>query len=608
MMKSMLFFTCCMLFSVLSTTAAEPKYIIAPLKKVTVYSTGAFMTHTASLSLPKGSSDWVIEGLCNTVDINSIQIKAPNTVTLLSQEFSNNFLITNEKKMRIQILEDSLANLERLIEKTDVELKNNQELLDVLKSNKEIRGTESGISIEQLSKLMDYYESKQSVLHSRIYTLTDERKDLALHAERLKLQLKEEQSKNTNKSGRLSLQLLAAIAGKVDITITYIASQASWKPFYDVRVDKINNPVVLVYKAKIVQSTGIDWTQVDLSLSTSLPSRFGTAPVLENWFVGFLNPYHHSLRIRGVNSLTNLEGKVPGVDIGSAPLQEVVVVGYQNKAGDLDKPEGRAPVFIVDGNMMSEADFKNIHPNAIKNMEVLKSTEAERLFGQAAAGGATVVTLKNGLQDYTSISAKSLHIQFDIETPYDVPSNGKDQIAVLHTINMQADYQHTAIPKITNDVYLVATVNDWEKYNLLSGEAAIILEGTHVGKTFLNPAITTDSLPITLGQDNRVQIFRKKLEDFSSVKFLGSNKVQKFVFDIIIKNTKSEQIKINVVDQIPLSTNSDISVELMDQGGGDFDKTTGGLSWHVTLAPGASHKISFSYSVRYPKDKNINLE
>jgi len=57
------------------------------------------------------------------------------------------------------------------------------------------------------------------------------------------------------------------------------------------------------------------------------------------------------------------------------------------------------------------------------------------------------------------------------------------------------------------------------KLNLLPGDANIIVEGTYVGKSFIDPNATTDSLNLTLGKDKRVVIKRDKITDFSSVNF-----------------------------------------------------------------------------------------
>jgi Domain of unknown function (DUF4139) len=114
-------------------------------------------------------------------------------------------------------------------------------------------------------------------------------------------------------------------------------------------------------------------------------------------------------------------------------------------------------------------------------------------------------------------------------------------------------------------------------------------------------------LNLTVGHDKRVVIKREKLVDYSSVKFLGNNKLQKFTYEITVKNNKNEAVNLLLKDQYPLSTNKDIEVELLETSDAEITKDIGLLSWKIQLAPGEVKKIRFAYNVKYPKDKMLNL-
>lgn len=148
----------------------------AILKSVTVYRSGAEMTHSANVILKQGNNELIIDDLSNTIDINSIQIKAPSTVTILSIEFSNNYLLTTEKTPHIQLLLDSLQSVQNEIDHLNVSIANTTELIDVLKNNKNIKGEQNGLSVAELSKLMDYYKSKLLELQNDILGLNKKSK------------------------------------------------------------------------------------------------------------------------------------------------------------------------------------------------------------------------------------------------------------------------------------------------------------------------------------------------------------------------------------------------------------------------------------------------
>lgn len=147
----------------------------------------------------------------------------------------------------------------------------------------------------------------------------------------------------------------------------------------------------------------------------------------------------------------------------------------------------------------------------------------------------------------------------------------------------------------------------WEKLNLLPGDANIIVEGTYVGKSFIDPNSTQDTLNLTMGRDKRVVVKKEKLVDYSGVKFLGSNKVQKLMYEMTVKNNKQDTVTMILKDQYPLSTLKEIDVELLESGGALVNTDTGVLTWKLELSPGESRKIRFGYSVKFPKEKAINI-
>jgi TonB-dependent SusC/RagA subfamily outer membrane receptor len=578
----------------------------ASLNAVTVYRQGAEMNHQAKAQLGNGNNELVIENISNALDPNSIQVNCDGNVTVMGIEFSTDYLKEEVKSPALRLLEDSVERISREMDKTRSSINIVNDLISVLKANKEIKGTQTGLSVAELMKLMEYFKTKSGELQNDLAAFNQQQIKQDKQLKKLTEQIAEEQKKNTRSAGKLILQLNCAIAGKYDFNISYVTQNAYWAPFYDLRAASITAPLKIVYRAKIFQTTGIDWQQVKLSLSTSTPSQTGNAPLFNSWFLSYINPvnyYNNTLALQ--NSIPGLSGKAAGV-----ALNEVVVVGYgaASNFDDSDKRREEAePVYIVNGNEMSATEFRKIRPGAIKTKQVLKDAAATNIYGSRASHGAILVTLKDGLDDYITVSDKELNVTFDIDLPYDVPTNGKAQTAVLKEYQVPATYQFYAVPKLDKEVFLLAQIADWEKLNLLPGEANIIFEGTYIGKSFIDPSSTQDTLNLTIGRDKRVVVKREKLMDFSSVKFLGANKKQIFTYEITVKNNKKEAISMLLKDQYPLSQNKEIEVELLQSDGASINAETGVLNWKLQLAPNESKKVRISYSVKYPKDKVLNL-
>ena len=132
------------------------------------------------------------------------------------------------------------------------------------------------------------------------------------------------------------------------------------------------------------------------------------------------------------------------------------------------------PMYIVNGTEMSAAEFGKISSSSINKVDVLKDASATAVYGARAVNGVIIVTLRDGLDDYITVADNELNVIFDIDLPYDVPTNGKAQTAVLKEQEVLADYKFYAVPKLDKDVFLLAKIAGWEKLNLLPGEANII--------------------------------------------------------------------------------------------------------------------------------------
>jgi uncharacterized protein (TIGR02231 family) len=310
---------------------------------------------------------------------------------------------------------------------------------------------------------------------------------------------------------------------------------------------------------------------------------------------------------------SSLQGKVAGLISMNEPQQDNFVIGYGTEKkplmirGNSSLNKNSVPLYVVNGEIMQPDQFQKIDPKNIKSMDILKGAEATSVYGSPAENGAILVTLKDVLSDYITVKDNELNVSFDIDLPYDVPGNGKEQDVSLKEFPVNTLFKYYAVPKLDKDAYLLGEVADWEQLNLLPGEANIIFEGTYIGKSFIDPNSTMDTLNLTLGKDKRIVVKKEKLKDYSSVKFLGSNKKQIFTYEITVKNNKKEAVQMLLKDQYPLSTNKEIEVELTESTEAANNTELGVLTWKLQLQPGEVKKVRVSYSVKYPKDKYVNL-
>lgn len=528
--------------------AQKPIFTTAKVKSATVYFNAAELAQTASATLPAGASEIVIKNVAVNLNENSVQIGAPASVTVLSVQFTNDYISeydTDSKSPTLKIVRDSIILVQKEILKVTNLINSENKTIQLLDKNQQISGVNSGLNVTELMKMVEYYKNKQVEIANNINNLSEKQQKLNETLRKLnnKLEVNANKEEKTS-SGKLVLQVMNQTAGVIPFEISYLTNNATWTPFYDLRTESVTSPINMMYKGQVVQNTGIDWKKIKLTLSSGIPNQNNQAPILSSWFLA-----------------------------NQAYNDEVVVVGY------------------------GTTKFKNQIQGS-----VYKKEAADKSVDMVAP-----VLMESSVSNYTTVAENQLNISFDIDIPYDVLSNGKVHSVSLKEIKLPASYKYYSVPKVESEAFLLAEIADYSKYNLLRGEANIIFEGMYVGKTFIEPNQTGDTLNLSMGRDKKVSIKREKVADKSGTKFLSNKKEQTFTFDITVRNNKKEAVELLLKDQYPLSTNKDIEIELLQSDSAKINTETGILTWQLQLKANESKKFRISYRVKYPKDQILNL-
>ena len=280
--------------------AQKPIFTSAKIKNATVYSNSAELLHSASVTIPSGTSEIVIKNVSDYIDENTIQIGTPANVTVLSVQFTRNFISEyeiDETNPAIKKVRDSIILVQKELGKIANEKVSYSKTIDLLDKNQTVAGQNSGLNVAELMKLVDYYRTKRNELSNIINTLYE--KEVKLNEKLTLLNSKLElntQKAEKSSQGKLVLQIMTDVASSVNFDINYITNNASWTPFYDLRADNINSPINLLYKAKVVQNTGINWKKVKLTLSSGNPNQNNTAPILQAWFLRYGNNVNYDYK------------------------------------------------------------------------------------------------------------------------------------------------------------------------------------------------------------------------------------------------------------------------------------------------------------------------
>ena len=211
-------------------------------------------------------------------------------------------------------------------------------------------------------------------------------------------------------------------------------------------------------------------------------------------------------------------------------------------------------------------------------------------------------------KDKTTVQRENLTFSsFEIPQKFSLNSGEGEKAVILLKRKLPADYQYYAVPKKSNGVFLIAQVTEWEKMPLIPGKSHIYFDETFVGKSYINPKVMSDTLDISLGQDQNILINRTKQEGKCSnnTNILGATK--KRGYEINVKNNRNKTIKIQVIDQIPISKSNKIKVSTKLGEGWSINGETGMLEWILEIPSGEKKSTTFEFEIKHPKKLNVPI-
>ncbi|MTC43791.1 DUF4139 domain-containing protein [Providencia sp. wls1921] len=212
-----------------------------------------------------------------------------------------------------------------------------------------------------------------------------------------------------------------------------------------------------------------------------------------------------------------------------------------------------------------------------------------------------------GMANYVSTNTNGVNLSYNIDLPFSLASTPKAKSITIKQADVDAKYRYTSTPKMAEEVYLQAQIDDWDTLNLLNGPANIYFMNSYVVDFYVNSGQLTETLDIPFGVDDNIQISRVNNAGMrKKPTFMGSSVEQKESFLIKVRNTRKNDIKLSVYDQLPTSRDADIKVLNPEFKGGKLDETENKIEWDLTLKPQETVELPLSYTLKYPKNKQIN--
>jgi uncharacterized protein (TIGR02231 family) len=556
MKKNLLIFT--ILLTTLSLWANTELRVKSTIKDATVYLTGAKLTSVATVSLASGNTEVIFDNLPVGINPSSMQIRFRNgsNANLLSAKFRTRYIETASTDNRVlRGMHDSIIDFNDKFStfNNEREILRGEENLIAQNQNRIGTGKDNSLSVNDLKELSLYYRTRLTEIKKRMHELVIEERKLREPFDELQKRYNELAQKKGKTSGEIVLAINSTTSQSLEIACIYIVGGARWTPQYDLRSEGTDKPLKLVYKAAITQNCGLDWSDIKLQVSTANPNISNERPILTPQYLDY---------------------------------QVIRAYANQNQQewGKKSKEQERD---------MSRS-----------NTYVLSQTPSAAQPAMDADGVADAIATASGDE------AMEVAAIFDVALSQSIPSDGEEHIVRVQESDMKAIYEYHSVPKVDPAAFLLAKITDYGQYHLLPGRASIFYQDTYVGQSMIDPRTVGDTLLLSLGRDEAITIKRTKPVDVKSEKkIIGDTKKEVIEYEITIKNNKRAPISIEILDQVPISRQKDIEIEVDEKklSNAEYNSTYGKLLWKVNIESNSSKKIRFGYTLKYPKNQTIGV-
>jgi uncharacterized protein (TIGR02231 family) len=206
--------------------------------------------------------------------------------------------------------------------------------------------------------------------------------------------------------------------------------------------------------------------------------------------------------------------------------------------------------------------------------------------------------------DYTEATQTSISTEYEINLNYTIKSDNKGQRIEIKNLEAKARYEYACVPSKDPAGYLVGYLSGWENFSLLPAEARIYLDGSYVGLMNASFDSPDEELQLSLARDPAISVKRvNKGIKKRNPNILEGDNDKEYIWEITIRNNRTDAIEMIVKDQVPISGHEELKVKVQELTSGKLDPATGIVSWNLKFKPSETKKLTLKYTLTYPKKK-----
>ena len=535
------------------TLRAAP--VSSTITAVTVYTDRAVVTRTGTVDLTGGTAELVFANLPEALNERSLQVSGRGTAQAVILDVSaRQTYVDFTPNARVAELEDQLKGLQkqsRGLDDRNGVLAAQSTMLDRMETalfappSKDVPRPD----LNQLTTSLTYLSEQKAKIIAEHAALDEQREQLQLKLTTVQSQLNELRGAGGRAFKTVTVRVSAAQAGNLEVALSYTVPGASWSPSYDARVLSTEHAVALGYFGLVRQSTGEEWKDVALTLSTARPGLGGAAPALTAW----------------------------NLDVYQREMEQM-----------------RMDSFMADKKVKSE----RAAAPATVNMQSVTS---------GYIGGNQPPPEKDAEMAAATLEAGATSASFKIATAASVPSDNSPQKVPITSTRLVANPEYLTVPKRLTTAFLTTKVMNSSDFPLLAGAMNVFLDGTFVTTSSLRTVMAGEKFDLALGADEGISVKHKRVQKFTEDTGLtNSGKRITYEYLITIQNNKKSAERVIVADQVPLSRNEKIVVKLLSPDAKEVKPTDEGtLKWTLDLKPGEKRELAVKFAVEFANDVNV---
>lgn len=529
---------------------------------VTVYRAGARVTRLVRVELPAGDSRVLLEGLPAALDDDSLRVEGKGTAQarifgVTAEPFTRAAAAPAEAlaaEGRVEALVAEDRGLDDRISQARARAKFAESLRASYSEERAKNLAVRPVSAKEWADLVAFVEGQLGAAAGDVRKAEAQKRELARRLVAARAELEKLEAKRSDTSKVVVVELGAARAGSLELSVSYLVGAASWAPIWDARLLPEAGTVELTLLGSVSQTSGEDWDEARLAVSTTEPGRGLWIPELEPLWLQKAPP----------------------------PRPVPMAVAAPARAKVAEESARRADRSEAYGS--EEAKAVELLAAAPPPEQALVAPQADASMGLLAA-------------------------TFTAPRRETVDGAGRARTITLARYGLKATVSRTSAPRVDPAAYLTAAAQNDTGVPLLPGLARVSVGDEFVGRAWLATTPPGGELKLAFGADGRVEVERRVVERRSETAgLLTKEEVVRYRVRTTVKNRYPAATTVRLLDLVPVSRDEAITVKVLDgtsaATGSDPDRP-GVRFTEVTLPPRGEQVLELRYEVRFPRGTQV---